>query len=157
MKLIIQIPCFNEEKSLPITFADLPKSIPGIDTIETLIIDDGSTDKTLAVAEQIGINHIVSFKQNKGLAYAFSAGIEACLKLGADIIVNTDADNQYSGEDIQKLVEPIINDKADVVVGDRQTSNIEHFSIFKKTLQKAGSFMIRQLSGTNELTYEYTY
>ncbi len=149
MKLIIQIPCYNEEKSLPITFTDLPTQIDGIDKIETLIINDGSTDKTAEVAKQIGVDHIINFKQNRGLAMAFSAGIEKCLELGADIIVNTDADNQYCGADIKKIVLPIINNKADVVVGDRETNKIKHFSWFKKRLQQSGSSLVRGLSNTN--------
>lgn len=148
MKLIIQIPCYNEEASLEVTYNDLPKSIKGIDEIETLIINDGSTDNTIEVAQRIGITHIVNFTQNRGLAKGFSAGIERCLELGADIIVNTDADNQYCGEDITKLVEPIVNKQADVVVGDRQTDKIAHFSFGKKMLQRFGSFIIRKLSKT---------
>ena len=120
MKLIIQIPCYNEESTLPVTYEDLPKQIEGIDEVETLIINDGSTDNTVEVAEKIGVNYIVNFNRNKGLARAFSAGIEKCLELGADIIVNTDADNQYCGQDIPKLVKPVVEGKADVVVGDRQ-------------------------------------
>ncbi len=149
MKLIIQIPCYNEEESLPVTYADLPKNINGIDTIETLIINDGSTDNTVEVAKRLGINHIVNFKKNRGLAMAFSEGIDRCLQLGADIIVNTDADNQYNGADIEKLVQPILSGKADVVVGDRETSKIEHFSWYKKKLQYSGSSLVRRLSNTN--------
>ncbi len=149
MKLIIQIPCYNEEKSLPITFADLPKKIVGIDKIETLIIDDGSSDNTAEVAKKIGVDHIVSFKQNRGLAMAFSAGIEKCLELGADIIINTDADNQYCGADIKKLVIPIIKNNADIVIGDRETKEIKHFSWFKKRLQYSGSRLVRRLSKTD--------
>ena len=148
MKLIIQIPCYNEEKTLPVTYKDLPKQIEGIDEIETLIINDGSTDNTVEVARKIGVNHIVNFNRNKGLARAFSAGIEKCLELGADIIVNTDADNQYCGQDIPKLVKPVVDGKADVVVGDRQTDKISHFSWTKKKLQKTGSSLIRKLSNT---------
>jgi len=149
MKLIIQIPCYNEEKSLPITFADLPRNIEGIDKIEILIINDGSTDNTVEVANQIGVDHIVNFKQNRGLAMAFSAGIEMCLKKGADIIVNTDADNQYCGTDIGKLVKPIIDKTADVVIGNRETNKIKHFSWLKKRLQKSGSSLVRKLSNTD--------
>lgn len=149
MKLIIQIPCYNEEKTLPATYVDLPKHIDGIDEIETLIIDDGSTDKTVEIARALGVNHIIVFKRNKGLARAFEAGLENCLKLGADIIVNTDADNQYCGADIENLVKPILQEQADVVIGDRQTASIKHFSFFKKTLQKLGSFTVRKLSNSD--------
>lgn len=148
MKLIIQIPCFNEEKTLPITFGDLPKKIEGIDEIEYLIIDDGSKDNTIKIAEDLGINHIVKFPNNRGLAKGFMAGVDACLRLGADIIVNTDGDNQYSGKDIEKLVEPILKGKSEIVVGNRQTDNIEHFSILKKKLQKLGSFVVRLASNS---------
>ncbi|MCD4793731.1 MAG: glycosyltransferase family 2 protein [Bacteroidales bacterium] len=148
MKLIIQIPCYNEEKTLPLTYIDLPKEIEGIDEIETLIINDGSTDRTVDIAKELGINHIISFKRNKGLAKAFESGIYKCLELGADIIVNTDGDNQYYGGDIPKLVKPIVEEKADVVVGDRQTKNVKHFSAYKKILQKVGSKVVRRLSGT---------
>lgn len=147
-KLIVQIPCYNEEKTLPLTYEDLPRKIDGIDEIETLIINDGSTDNTVEIARKIGINHIVNFNRNKGLALAFSAGIEKCLELGADIIVNTDADNQYCGQDISNLVKPVIEGKADVVVGDRETDKISHFSWTKKKLQKSGSVLIRKLSDT---------
>lgn len=149
MKLIIQIPCFNEEKTLPQTFADLPKSIGGIDIIEYLIIDDGSTDNTVAVARELGINHIVSFKKNKGLARGFMAGIDAGLSLGADIIVNTDADNQYYGADIAKLVAPILNGKAEIVIGERPIKDTSHFSWKKKKFQHLGSWVVRLASKTN--------
>ncbi len=149
MKLIIQIPCYNEADSLPITVADLPTKIEGIDIIETLIINDGSKDQTLKVAKSLGINHIVNFRGNRGLAKAFEAGINECLRQGADIIVNTDADNQYYGPDIAKLVAPIVRGEADVVVGDRQTNKIKHFSGMKKLLQKAGSYAVRRLSKTD--------
>jgi len=135
MKLIIQIPCYNEAETLPKTYQDLPKTIEGISKIETLIINDGSTDNTIDVAQKIGINHIIDHKSNRGLARAFESGIEHCLKLGADIIVNTDGDNQYNGADIEKLVQPIVEGRADVVIGDRDTNNIKHFSWFKKRLQ----------------------
>lgn len=148
MKLIIQIPCYNEEKTLETTVRDLPDKIDGIDSIETLIINDGSTDRTLEIARKIKINHIISFVSNRGLARAFSAGIEESLKLGADIIINTDADNQYYGQDIPKLIKPIVDGKADVVVGDRQTDKIPHFSWIKKKLQKYGSRLVRRLSET---------
>jgi glycosyltransferase involved in cell wall biosynthesis len=149
MKLIIQIPCYNEEKTLALTYVDLPKQIKGISKIEVLVINDGSTDQTEVIAKSIGVDHIVSFKSNRGLARAFEAGIQKCLELGADIIVNTDADNQYCGQDIEKLVAPIISNQADVVIGDRQTDSISHFSGIKKLLQKIGSFAVRKLSGTN--------
>ena len=149
MKLIIQIPCFNEADTLPATYEDIPKIIPGISEIETLIINDGSTDNTVEVAQKIGVNHIIDNKSNRGLARTFEAGIEHCLKLGADIIVNTDGDNQYNGADIVKLVKPILEGKSDVVIGDRDTNNIEHFSWFKKRLQNVGSAFIRKLSHTN--------
>ena len=149
MKLVIQIPCYNEEKTLPVSLADLPKEISGIDVIETLIIDDGSTDDTQNVARQAGVNHIVSFSRNRGLAKAFMAGIEKSLEVGADIIVNTDADNQYRADDIPLLVEPILSQKADFVVGQRPISEIEHFSRLKKILQKLGSWVVRVASKTD--------
>ena len=148
MKLIIQIPCYNEEQTLPVTLQDLPKHIEGIDEIEVLIVDDGSTDHTLEAAQKHGVNHIVRLTSNQGLARAFAAGLDASLKLGADIIVNTDADNQYFGGDIPKLVQPILERKADIVVGDRQTDSIEHFSYLKKKLQKLGTRVIRKISQT---------
>jgi len=148
VKLIIQIPCLNEENTLPQTLEDLPKTIEGIDSIEILVIDDGSRDKTVEVAKSLGVNHILKFTNNKGLAKAFIAGINESLKLGADIIVNTDADNQYFGGDVAKLVEPILKKEADIVVGDRQVETIRHFSPIKIFLQKFGSWVVRQLSGT---------
>jgi glycosyltransferase involved in cell wall biosynthesis len=146
MKLIIQIPCYNEETVLQATLEDLPKKIEGVDTIETLIVDDGSTDSTVEVARENGANHIVSFTHNRGLARAFAAGIEKCLELGADIIVNTDADNQYKGQEITRLIRPILQGEADIVVGDRQTDRIKNFSSVKKLLQKIGSALVRRLS-----------
>lgn len=148
MKLIIQIPCYNESKYLPITLRDLPGKIEGIDVVETLVVDDGSSDGTAEVAAKNGVNHIVRFKKHRGLAAAFSAGLEACLRLGADIIVNTDADNQYRGSDIPKLIEPILKGEADIVIGDRQTQTISHFSWTKKKLQKWGSRLLKMLSKT---------
>ncbi len=148
MNLIIQIPCYNEEQTLPVTLADLPRQIDGVDKIEYLIINDGSTDRTVEVAKEHGVHHIVSFRNNKGLAKGYMAGLDACLRLGADIIVNTDADNQYNGADIAALVQPIINGEAEMVIGDRQTDGIEHFSWFKKRLQNLGSWVVRQVSGT---------
>lgn len=149
MKLIIQIPCYNEEETLGITFNDLPKQIDGIDEIEYIIINDGSKDRTVEVAKELGINHIVKFKQNKGLAKGFMAGIDACLHLGADIIVNTDADNQYCGADIEKLVRPILENKADIVIGERPIDETEHFSWKKKKFQHLGSWVVRMASNTN--------
>jgi glycosyltransferase involved in cell wall biosynthesis len=148
MKLIIQIPCLNEEATLPATIADLPCRIDGIDEIELLVVDDGSTDRTVEVARENGVAHIVRLTNNKGLAAGFQAGLDACLKLGADVVVNTDADNQYRGADIPKLVAPILAGEADMVVGDRQVSRIEHFSGAKKVLQRLGSWVVRRLSGT---------
>ena len=149
MKLIIQIPCYNEEETLGITYNDLPKHIDGIDEIEYLIINDGSTDRTVEVAKELGIHHVVSFKQNKGLAKGFMAGLDACLHLGADIIVNTDADNQYCGDDIEKLVRPILDEKADIVIGERPIDQTEHFSWKKKKFQHLGSWVVRVASGTD--------
>lgn len=149
MKLIIQIPCLNEEATLPATLADLPREIEGFDTVEWLVIDDGSTDRTVEVAIAHGVDHIVRLTNNKGLAAGFQAGLDACLKLGADVIVNTDADNQYFGGDIPKLVAPIVEGRADMVVGDRETDSIEHFSPLKKRLQKFGSWVVRQASETD--------
>ena len=148
MKLIIQIPCFNEEDQLPATLADLPREVPGIDVVEWLVIDDGSTDGTVEVAREHGVDHVVRLTNNKGLAAAFQAGLDACLKLGADIVVNTDADNQYRGEDIPKLVAPILRGEADLVVGDREVAQIEHFSGVKKRLQHLGSAVVRRASDT---------
>jgi glycosyltransferase involved in cell wall biosynthesis len=148
MKLIIQIPCFDEEQTLPATLADLPRAIPGVDEIEWLVIDDGSTDRTIEVARAHGVDHVVKLTNNKGLAAAFQAGLDACLKLGADLIVNTDADNQYDGRDIPKLLQPILDGKADMVIGDRETHRIEHFSPLKKRLQRLGSAVVRRASDT---------
>jgi glycosyltransferase involved in cell wall biosynthesis len=148
MKLIIQIPCFNEQDQLPLTLSRLPREVPGFDSVEWLIIDDGSTDRTREVAIEHGVDHIITLTNNKGLAAAFQAGLDAGLKLHADVIVNTDADNQYEGSDIPKLVAPILAGKADMVVGDRRTDTIEHFSAGKKMLQKLGSWVVRQASST---------
>ena len=148
MKLIIQIPCFNEEEQLPATLADLPRQVAGFDTVEWLIIDDGSTDRTIEVARTHGVDHIVKLTNNKGLATGFQAGLDACLKLGADVIVNTDADNQYRASDIPKLVAPVLEGRADMVVGDRQVQTIEHFSPLKIALQRLGSWVVRQASNT---------
>jgi glycosyltransferase involved in cell wall biosynthesis len=147
LKLIVQIPCHNEEATLPQTVADIPRVIDGIDQVEILIIDDGCTDRTVAVAREIGVDHIVTNKAQRGLAGTFRAGIDACLHHGADIIVNTDGDNQYAGADIPKLIRPVLDGTADIVVGDRQTSQIEEFSALKKRLQTIGSAVIRKASG----------
>ncbi|WP_295076022.1 glycosyltransferase family 2 protein [Ruminococcus sp.] len=149
MKLIIQIPCYNEEETLELAYNDLPHHIDGIDTIEYLIINDGSRDNTVARARELGFHHIVSFKRNKGLAKGFMAGIDACLHLGADIIVNTDADNQYCGADIEKIVRPILDEKADIVIGERPIDKTEHFSWKKKKFQHIGSWVVRVASGTD--------
>jgi len=147
LKLIVQIPCYNEERTLAETIADIPRSIEGIDTVEILIVDDGSTDRTVAVARQSGADHIVRNKQNMGLARSFRNGLDVCLKLGADLIVNTDGDNQYVADDIPKLVRPILDGEADIVIGDRQTHQIPHFSPTKKFLQRLGSAVVRRLAG----------
>src|SRR3954468_19063235 len=149
MKLIIQIPCKDEEETLPVTLADLPRKVEGFDSVEWLVIDDGSTDRTIEVARGAGADHIVRRANNKGLAAGFQAGLDACLKLGADVIVNTDADNQYDASAIPRLVAPILEGRADMVVGDRETHNIEHFSPMKKSLQKLGSAVVRRASDTD--------
>jgi len=148
MKLIIQIACYNEEETLPETLKALPKKLEGIDEIEVLIINDGSTDRTAKVAKDHGVDHIINFKKNQGLARSFMAGITACLQHGADIIVNTDGDNQYHAGDIPKLIQPILVGTADMVVGTRPISRIKHFSLFKKIMQKVGSWMVRKVSRT---------
>jgi glycosyltransferase involved in cell wall biosynthesis len=148
MKLIIQIPCLNEEETLPRTIADLPREVKGFDRVEWLVIDDGSSDRTAEVARELGVEHLIRLTNNKGLAAAFQTGLDAGLKLGADVIVNTDADNQYSAADIPRLVEPILEGRADMVVGDRQVREIEHFSPAKKLLQRLGSWIVRRASGT---------
>ncbi len=149
MKLIIQIPCFNEAEHLPITLSALPRKVPGFDEVEWLVVDDGSSDDTVEVARRHGVEHIVRLTNNKGLAQAFQAGLDACLKLGADVIVNTDADNQYEGGDIPKLVRPIVAGEADMVIGDREVANVEDFSPTKRRLQRLGSAVVRQASGTD--------
>jgi glycosyltransferase involved in cell wall biosynthesis len=148
VKLIIQIPCLNESEHLGPTLADLPRHIHGIDSIEVLVIDDGSTDGTSLKAAELGVHHIVRFPRNRGLSAAFMAGIEASLRLGADVIVNTDADNQYAGADIARILEPILAGRADVVIGNRQTDTIAHFSPLKRVMQRWGSGMVRTVSGT---------
>ncbi|PID86856.1 MAG: glycosyl transferase [Chloroflexi bacterium] len=149
MKCIIQIPCYNEAETLAQTVSDLPRTMPGIDILEVMVIDDGSEDDTVAVAEALGIDHIVRHSRNRGLARAFQTGLDACLHLGADIIVNTDADNQYPGHYIPELVAPILAHKADIVISDRQVTQIAHFSPLKRFLQKLGSWTVRTVSGTN--------
>ena len=148
-KLIIQIPCLNESATLPETLNDLPKNIPGIDIIDILVIDDGSTDNTASVAREHGVHHVIRFKRNRGLAAAFAAGLDACLKHGADFIVNTDADNQYSGADVAKLLEPLVGGHADVTIGDRNISSLKHLPIIRRILQRLGSWVVRQVSSTN--------
>ncbi len=148
-KLIVQIPCLNEQDTLPETLADIPRQIDGVDSIEVLIIDDGSSDDTIAVARAHGVDHVISNTSNKGLAFSFQRGLDACLELGADIIVNTDGDNQYRGDDIRRLVEPVLAGRADITVGDRETQTIEHFSPLKKRLQRLGSRFVSNLAGAD--------
>lgn len=147
MKLIVQIPCFDEEQTLPAVIRDIPRQVPGIDQVEILVIDDGSSDLTSEVARECGVDHVIRFPRNRGLGQAFKAGFDACLRLGADIIVNTDGDNQYFGGDIGKLVAPILSGRADMVIGDRQTQAIDHFSALKRYLQVLGSRVISRLAG----------
>src|ERR1700739_4380576 len=142
MKLIIQVPCYNEEDQLPLTLSRLPRQIEGVDVVEWLIIDDGSSDRTVEVARRQGVDHVVRLTNHKGLAAAFQAGLDAGLKLGADVIVNTDADNQYEGGDLPRLVAPILRGQADMVVGDRQVENVQHFSPVKRLLQRLGSWVV---------------
>ena len=149
MKLIIQIPCLNEEETLPATLADLPREVAGFETVEWLVVDHGSSDRTVEVARELGVDHIIRFSSNRGLAVAFQAGLDAALKLGADVIVNTDADNQYSGDDIPRLVRPIVAGELDMVVGTRDVRGHEEFSRLKKLLQSWGSWAVRQASGTD--------
>jgi len=148
-KLIVQIPCYNEEKTLSQTVSDIPRQIDGIDEVKILVIDDGSTDRTVEVAEEIGVDYIIKNAHNIGLARTFHEGLVACLGLGADIIVNTDGDNQYKGQDIPKLIAPILKREAEIVIGDRETDKIPHFSQIKKRLQKIGSVVVRMLSGAD--------
>jgi glycosyltransferase involved in cell wall biosynthesis len=147
-KLIIQIPCLDEAATLPATLRDLPTSIPGIDVVEVLVIDDGSSDRTTEVARAAGVDHIVSLRRRRGLAAAFTTGIDACLKLGADFIVNTDGDNQYAGQDIPALVAPLVRGDADIVVGDRNVAALQHLSWSRRFLQRLGSWVVRQVSNT---------
>jgi glycosyltransferase involved in cell wall biosynthesis len=149
MKVVIQIPCHNEEETLPQTLAELPRNLDGVEQVEWLVIDDGSTDRTVEVAESLGVDHIVRLRKNQGLARAFMAGLDAALRLDADIIVNTDADNQYWGQDIARLVEPILAGKADVAVGDRGVATLAHFSPVKRRLQQAGSWVVQQAAGVS--------
>jgi glycosyltransferase involved in cell wall biosynthesis len=149
MKVVVQIPCLNEAATLPDTLRGIPRVIPGVDALEILVIDDGSTDQTSEAARAHGADHVVRFKKRKGLAYGFMAGLDAALKLGADIIVNTDADNQYNGADIPRLIAPILEGKAEMVVGDRGVAEVAHFSWTKRHLQTAGSWVVRKVSGTN--------
>lgn len=149
MKLVIQIPCFNEEETLPFVVNSIPKTIDGVDEVEILIIDDGSTDRTVAVAKALGVDHILHHTKNKGLAMSFADGVHRSLELGADIIVNTDADNQYPQSQIPQLIEPILNGEAEIVIADRQTDKIKHFSPIKKILQRIGSNMVKKLSGAS--------
>ncbi len=148
IKLIIQIPCFNEEATLPLTVADLPREVPGIDIVEWLVIDDGSSDRTVEVAHELGVDHVVSHPHNRGLAAAFMTGLDACLRAGADVIVNTDADNQYQGSSIADLVAPVLSGEAEMVVGERPIDTIDDFSRTKKFLQRLGSSVVRRFSGT---------
>lgn len=149
MKLIIQIPCYNESESLPALLKELPRNVAGFDEVEWLVIDDGSTDNTVDVARSYGVDHFVHFAKNQGLARGFMAGLSACLELGADVIVNTDADNQYNSEDIPKLTEPIISGRADIVIGARPIQDIEHFSLLKKMLQRIGSWSVKIASNSD--------
>jgi glycosyltransferase involved in cell wall biosynthesis len=149
MKLIVQVPCYNEEETLAATVAGIPRQIPGIDRVEILIVDDGSSDETLRVARAAGVDYVVRHRRNRGLAAAFRTGLDAALRLGADIVVNTDADNQYEGRDIPKLIRPLVEGRADLVVGDRNPSELTHFSPTKRLLQRMGSSLVRRLSGVN--------
>jgi glycosyltransferase involved in cell wall biosynthesis len=147
MKLIVQIPCYNEEHTLPAVLAEIPREIPGVDCIEILVVDDGSSDATASVARSLGVTHVVSSRRNRGLARSFRTALDTSLRLGADIIVNTDGDNQYPGRNIPKLIEPILRGEADIVIGDRQTANNPGFSWYKKLLQRVGSAVVARLSG----------
>lgn len=149
IKVVIQIPCFNEEESLPATLAELPRTLEGVDEVEWLVIDDGSTDRTVSVARELGVDHVVNLPENRGLAAAFMAGLRQALRAGADIVVNTDADNQYHAGDIAKLIAPILEGRAEMVIGARPIADTEHFSPLKKRLQRAGSWVVRKVSCTS--------
>ncbi len=149
VKVIIQIPCWNEERTLPVTYAALPRELPGVDVVETLVIDDGSTDRTVEVARELGVTHVVRLVTHQGLARAFERGLLECLRLGADVVVNTDADNQYAAADLPKLVAPILRGEADYVIGDRSIDDLPHFSWIKKKLQRVGSAVVRMASRTD--------
>ncbi len=149
MKVFIQIPCLNEEKTLPLVFEKMPKKLPGVDSVEWLIIDDGSTDKTIEVAKRLGVKHFVHHRRNMGLARSFRDGVDYALKHGADIVVNTDGDNQYPQDRIKDLIKPILEGKAEIVIGDRQTATIAHFSGFKKLMQRFGSWVVNVAAGTD--------
>lgn len=148
MKLIVQIPCYNEEKTLPFTIKDIPRKINGVDEVKILVINDASTDATVEAAGKLGVDYILDLPSHRGLAYVFKMGLERSLELGADIIVNTDGDNQYKGQDIPKLIAPILEKRAEIVVGCRDIFSIKHFSLFKKLLQRFGSFIVRKFSNT---------
>ncbi|HLE20769.1 MAG TPA: glycosyltransferase family 2 protein [Vicinamibacteria bacterium] len=148
MKLIVQIPCLNEADTLPLTLAEIPRHIAGVDEVQVLVVDDGSTDGTPEIATQHGADHVVRFERTRGLAATFTAGIDTALRLGADIIVNTDGDGQYPGTEIPRLIAPILEGRAEIVIGDRQVKNLEHFSLAKKKLQALGSWVVRKVSGT---------
>jgi glycosyltransferase involved in cell wall biosynthesis len=147
VKVIIQIPCYNEEATLPSTVRDLPRELPGVDEVEILVVDDGSVDCTAEVAQNLNVDHIVCMKQNQGLAYAFMAGLDAALEAGADVIVNTDADNQYRGEDVERLIKPLLMGEADIAVGDRGVASLKHFSPLKRRLQRWGSWVVERAAG----------
>lgn len=149
IKLVIQIPCFDEEQTLPATLADLPREVPGVDVVEWLVVDDGSSDRTAEVARECGVDHVVQHSHNRGLAAAFLTGLDAALRRGADVVVNTDADNQYVGACIPDLVRPVLDDGADMVVGERPIEQIDEFSRLKKRLQRVGSWVVRKFSGTD--------
>lgn len=149
MKLVIQIPCYNEEDTLPVTLSELPREVEGVDEVEWLVVDDGSDDRTAEVAREHGVDHVVRLTRNQGLARAFVRGLEASLSAGADVVVNTDADNQYDADDIPKLIRPVLEGEADIVVGERPIGDMEHFSRLKKLLQRFGSWVVRVVSGTD--------